>query len=70
MRAGADGLTDHSPPEVSIRSRVHEYGGAAVCLVPGREAGAFAYVDQADQRVWFCDGAGVPGAPGQPRRAR
>ena len=42
----------------SIRSRVNEYGGGALCLVPGRSAGAFAYVDQADQRVWFCDGAG------------
>ena len=56
-------VADHSPPAVSIRSRVHEYGGGAVCLVPGRAAGAFAYVDQADQRVWFCDGAGGRGAP-------
>ena len=55
---------DHSPPGVSIRSRVHEYGGGAVCLVPGHADGAFAYVDQADQRVWFCDGpaAGGPDA--------
>ena len=36
VRAGAEGLTDHSPDGVSIRSRVHEYGGGAVCLVPGR----------------------------------
>ncbi len=56
VRAGADGLADHSPEAVSIRSRVHEYGGGAMCLVPGRAPGAFAYVDQADQRVWFCDG--------------
>ena len=56
VRAGADGPTDHSPEAVSIRSRVHEYGGGAVCLVPRRSGGAFAYVDQADQRVWFCDG--------------
>ncbi len=56
VRAGAEGLTDHSPEGVSIRSRVHEYGGGALCLVPGRAAGAAAYVDQADQRVWFCDG--------------
>ena len=34
-RADEDGLSDHSPAEVSIRSRVHEYGGGAVCLVPG-----------------------------------
>jgi dipeptidyl aminopeptidase/acylaminoacyl peptidase len=60
VRAGAAGPQDHSPPGVSIRSRVHEYGGGAVCLVAGTP-GAFAYVDQADQRVWVCDGAaGVP----------
>jgi dipeptidyl aminopeptidase/acylaminoacyl peptidase len=57
VRAGAEGPQDHSPAGVSIRSRVHEYGGGAVCLVAGNP-GAFAYVDQADQRVWVCDGAG------------
>jgi dipeptidyl aminopeptidase/acylaminoacyl peptidase len=56
VRAGADGPIDHSPEEVSIRSRVHEYGGGAMCLVPRRSPGAFAFVDQAEQRVWFCDG--------------
>jgi dipeptidyl aminopeptidase/acylaminoacyl peptidase len=59
VRAGRDGRPrDHSPPGVSIRSRVHEYGGGAVVLVPGWDPGAFAYVDLADQRVWFSDGAG------------
>lgn len=61
VRADANGVADHSPPGVSIRSRVNEYGGGAMCLVPARTAGAFAYVDQTDQRVWFCDGPGVPG---------
>ena len=61
VRSSADGLADHSPDGVSIRSRVHEYGGGAMCLVPGRSAGAFAYVDQSDQRVWFCDGPAAPG---------
>jgi len=56
VRADGTGRHDHSPAGVSIRSRVHEYGGGAVCLVPGHAAGAFAYVDQADQRVWWCDG--------------
>jgi dipeptidyl aminopeptidase/acylaminoacyl peptidase len=56
VRAGAEGAADHSPAGVSIRSRVHEYGGGAVCLVPGGAPGAFAYVDQADQRVWLCNG--------------
>jgi dipeptidyl aminopeptidase/acylaminoacyl peptidase len=46
---------------VSIRTRVNEYGGGAMCLVPQRSPGAFAYVDQADERVWFCDGSGAPG---------
>jgi dipeptidyl aminopeptidase/acylaminoacyl peptidase len=55
---------DHSPPGVSIRSRVHEYGGGAICLVPGHADGAFAYVDQADQRVWYCDGPAAEGPPG------
>jgi dipeptidyl aminopeptidase/acylaminoacyl peptidase len=55
VRGSEHGTRDHSPPDVSIRSRVHEYGGGAVCLVPGRGAGAFAYVDQSDQRVWFCE---------------
>ncbi len=64
VRAGADGPRDHSPAHVSIRSRVHEYGGGAVCLVPGGAAGAFAYVDQSDQRVWLCNGpsAAAPGS--------
>ncbi len=46
---------DHSPDGVSIRSRVHEYGGGAVCLVSGAGEGAFAYVDQSDQRVWLSE---------------
>ena len=60
MRAGDDGARDHSPADVSIRSRVNEYGGGALCLVPARAPGAFAYVDQADQRVWWCDGPAGP----------
>jgi dipeptidyl aminopeptidase/acylaminoacyl peptidase len=50
------GVADVSPAGVSIRSRVHEYGGGAVCLVPQHSEGAFAYVDQSDQRVWFVAG--------------
>src|SRR5271170_1229129 len=61
VRSDALGVSDHSPEGVSIRSRVNEYGGGAFCLVPGRSSGAFAYVDQVDQRVWFCDGAGAAG---------
>jgi dipeptidyl aminopeptidase/acylaminoacyl peptidase len=58
VRADSGGPRDHSPAGVSIRSRVHEYGGGAVCLVPGGP-GAFAYVDQSDQRVWHCTGPSV-----------
>lgn len=57
VRADGAGRTDHSPDGVSIRSRVNEYGGGALCLVPQGGPGAFAYVDQSDQRVWFCAGA-------------
>jgi len=56
VRSSAEGLADHSPEGVSVRSRVHEYGGGAMCLVPGRSPGAVAYVEQVAQRVWFCDG--------------
>jgi dipeptidyl aminopeptidase/acylaminoacyl peptidase len=63
VRADGPTLTDHSPVDVSIRSRVHEYGGGAVTLVPGQARGAFAYINQSDQRVWFCDGAGSAATP-------
>jgi dipeptidyl aminopeptidase/acylaminoacyl peptidase len=41
-------LTDVSPPSVSVRSRVHEYGGAAALV----SEGVLIYVDQADQRLF------------------
>jgi dipeptidyl aminopeptidase/acylaminoacyl peptidase len=79
VRARGDGVVvdDVGPVGVSIRSRVHEYGGGAVCLVPQWGDGAFAYVDQVDQRVWFCAGVGVVprpltpvSAPGEVREDR
>ena len=67
VRGDADGdrpgVVDLSPEGVNIRSRVHEYGGGACCLVPGHGPGAFAYVDLADQRVWWQSGAGGPPRP-------
>ncbi len=39
---------DVSPPTVSIRSRVHEYGGGAATV----GGGALFYVDQEDQRLY------------------
>jgi dipeptidyl aminopeptidase/acylaminoacyl peptidase len=56
-------VVEVSPHGVSIRSRVHEYGGGAVCLVPGHSPGAFVYVDLSDQRVWFAAAAGAPPVP-------
>jgi acetyl esterase/lipase len=56
-----------SPSGVGIRSRVHEYGGGAYCLVP--EAGGparIAYVDEATQRVTLL---GVGDADPQPLTA-
>ena len=67
VQADAEGPRDHSPAGVSIRSRVHEYGGGAACLVPGGAAGAFAYVDQSDQRVWLCNGQAAASGSATPR---
>ncbi len=39
VRGDDEGVVDLSAPGVSIRSRVHEYGGGACCLVPSRRAG-------------------------------
>ena len=41
-------VTDVSPGAVSVRSRVHEYGGAAATMADGR----LYFVDQGDQR-WY-----------------
>jgi hypothetical protein len=60
VRADAERAEDHSPPGVNIRSRVHEYGGGAWCLVPPLGAGGYAYVDAADQRVWLHRGGDEP----------
>ncbi|HVB92180.1 MAG TPA: prolyl oligopeptidase family serine peptidase [Acidimicrobiales bacterium] len=73
VRAEGGRLSDHSPGGVSIRSRVHEYGGGAMCLVPQQAPGSFAYVAQDDQQVWICAGArpralGTPAPPGRTYR--
>jgi dienelactone hydrolase len=49
---------DVSPAGTSLRSRVHEYGGGAYCLLPA--PGSVAYVDQADQRVYRLDAGRAP----------
>ncbi|HWE69990.1 MAG TPA: prolyl oligopeptidase family serine peptidase [Acidimicrobiales bacterium] len=43
-----DAPVDVSPPTVSLRSRVHEYGGGAATVT----GGVLYYVDQADQRLY------------------
>ncbi len=50
-----------SPEGTSVRSRVHEYGGGAWCLLDAAD-GAFAFVDDRTQRVF----ASVPGGPTVP----
>jgi dipeptidyl aminopeptidase/acylaminoacyl peptidase len=63
LDAERPGVVDLLPAGVSVRSRVHEYGGGACCLLPGYGPGAFASVDLADQRVWLQPGAGGPPRP-------
>ena len=64
VRARPSGaVEDVSPPSVSVRSRVHEYGGGAYCLLADAGETTVAYVDQADQRVWLVD----PHRPDPPR---
>ena len=53
-----DGPVDRTPSEVSVRSRVHEYGGGAATL----SAGVLFYVDQEDQ-CWYRIGRGADAAP-------
>jgi dipeptidyl aminopeptidase/acylaminoacyl peptidase len=49
---------DVSPPGVSVRSRVHEYGGAAATVADG----VLYYVDQSDQD-WYRVDLAATGAP-------
>ncbi len=59
VRAGpGKAPVDVSPAEVSVRSRVHEYGGGAATV----SAGTLFYVDQADQRWYRAPAAGDAGA--------
>jgi dipeptidyl aminopeptidase/acylaminoacyl peptidase len=51
-----------SPPGTSIRSRVHEYGGGAWCLLGHDRPGAYAFVEERSQRVFL----GAEGAPPVP----
>jgi len=43
-------LHEVTPPDADVRSKVHEYGGGAYCVIGGR-ASRIAYVNLEDQRV-------------------
>ncbi len=58
VRRDPDGATETlTPPGYDVRSRVHEYGGGAFCLL----GGAHAFVNFKDQRVYLS--AGGPPTP-------
>lgn len=61
-RRGRDGaVEDFSPPDTSVRSRVHEYGGGAFAI----EGGELWYSHDGDGRVWrkSQDGTATPLTP-------
>jgi dipeptidyl aminopeptidase/acylaminoacyl peptidase len=61
--SGGTPVADVSPPGVSVRSRVHEYGGGSATVW----GGALFYIDQSDQQWYRIDVAGGPvAAPRSP----
>ncbi len=66
VRSTPDGASpeDVSPPGASVRSRVHEYGGAAATV----RDGVLFYVDQADQQ-WYRVEVGSRARPAEPPTA-
>jgi dipeptidyl aminopeptidase/acylaminoacyl peptidase len=60
---GGSPAADVSPPGVSVRSRVHEYGGGSATV----RDGVLFYIDQSDQQWYRVDLAGAPATgPGAP----
>src|SRR5215468_1940704 len=57
-RNASGGITDVTPPPTNVRSRVHEYGGAAFIV----SRGTIYYSEFADQRIYRLR----PGAPAEP----
>ncbi len=61
--SGGIAAVDVSPPGVSVRSRVHEYGGGSATV----RGGVLFYVDQSDQQWYRIDVVGLPvTTPGAP----
>lgn len=57
VKRSADGeITEVTPAETNVRTRVHEYGGAAYTVYRG----VVYYVEFADQRLYRLDPAGTP----------
>ena len=58
-RTPDSGIAEVMPPEINVRSRVHEYGGGAYVVV----GGVVYCANFADQRVYRTSGSPEPGAP-------
>jgi dipeptidyl aminopeptidase/acylaminoacyl peptidase len=59
VRQGADGrTTDLTPAQLNVRSRVHEYGGGAMCI----DGNDLYFSNHADQRLYHQHDDGVPQA--------
>ncbi len=57
VKRGADGrIADVTPPETNVRTRVHEYGGAAYSV----SRGIVYYTEFADQRLYRLAPGGAP----------
>ena len=73
---GGGDFSDVTPPEFSVRTQVHEYGGRcyAVHPRPGSDADLVVFSNWSDQRLWAQDGDGAPRPltpdPGEPRSHR
>ncbi len=72
VRRAPDGvIADVTPPGVSARTLVHEYGGGMYVAFRGEGGGeSVIFSDQADQRLYRQDlrPAGRTGRPAEPRR--
>ena len=59
-RADDGTTTDVNPAPYNARTRVHEYGGGAVIIDGGRDAGRVIFANFADQRLYSVETGGAP----------